>query len=462
MKLFPAILLSVFIFSYSSAQQKVFPLNDFISQVKQNHPVAKQAAIQVDKANAELLSSRGAFDPSFQLSTANKTFDGKNYYFYTNPELKVATWPGIDVKAGLENNGGIYIDPENTTGKTSYLGVEVPLARNLLMDKRRAALQTAKIMVNMGEQERLQIMNDLLFDAYLSYWNWAGTNQLYNIINRFVDVSAQRLNFVRLAWQQGDRPAIDTTEALAQLQSFQAMQSSALLELTNARLLVSNYLWNENDTAYMLPDDFLPDSIKVFQADDELVLAALLETSSFSNPSLRMYDLKLDALDIEKKLKFQSLLPYFNVKASLLNKGYNAVKNVSIPFLENNYKFGVDFKIPLRLSEGRGDYRKAKLKIKETAYQFNNKRWETENKIKKYFNETIALQQQITFTQNAYNGYQTLLRAENTRYQNGESSLFLINTRENKVLETAQKIIELQVKWLKARYAAEWAAGVLR
>ena len=162
----------------------------------------------------------------------------------------------------------------------------------------------------------------------------------------------------------------------------------------------------------------------------------------------------------EKKLKFQSLLPYFNVKANLLNSGYNAVKNVSIPFIENNYKFGVDFKIPLRLSEGRGDYQKAKLKIKETNYLLNNKRWEVENKIRSYFNETKVLQQQITIMQSAYTAYQTLLRAENIRYQNGESSLFLINTRENKVLETAQKIVELQVKWLKAKYAAQWAAGL--
>lgn len=446
----------------SFAQHKTLSLTEFIGLVKQNHPVAKQAALQVDKAKADLLSSRGAFDPVFQLETENKTFDNKNYYFYTNPELKFATWPGIDVKAGLENNGGKFIDPEYSIGKTSYLGIEVPLARNLLMDKRRAALMTAKIMVNMGEQERLQMMNDLLFDAYLSYWNWAGAEQIYAVVSRFVTVSNQRLGLVRLAWQQGDRPAIDTTEALAQLQSFLAMQADAQVDVANARLQVSNYLWNENDTAYMLPDDWAPDSLTVFGADDELALSTLLETSNLSNPSLQMYNYKLDALDVEKRLKFQSLLPYFNVKANMLNSGYSVLKNVNIPFVENNYKFGVDVKIPLLLRDGRGDYKKAKLKIAETKYMFSNKQWEVENKIKSYFNETVALEQQIKLNQSAYTGYETLLRAENTRYQNGESSLFLINTRENKVLETAQKIIELEVKWMKARYAAQWSAGVLR
>ena len=222
-RIFISICFLLFNFYNSFAQQKIFSIDEFISLIKQNHPVAKQASIQLDKANAELLSSRGGFDPVLQLQTANKTFDGKNYYFYTNPELKIATWPGIDVKAGVENNGGQYIDPEYSTGKTSYLGIEIPLARNLLIDKRRAALQTAKIMVGMSEQERLQIINNLLFDAYISYWNWAGASQVYNVITRFVYISQQRLGFVRTLWQQGDRPAIDTTESLAQLQSLKVI-----------------------------------------------------------------------------------------------------------------------------------------------------------------------------------------------------------------------------------------------
>lgn len=76
----------------------------FIEQVRSFHPIAKQANIKVEKANAALLSARGGFDPVIEVDAARKTFDGKNYYFYTNPEFKVPTrLGGLDLKAGLED-----------------------------------------------------------------------------------------------------------------------------------------------------------------------------------------------------------------------------------------------------------------------------------------------------------------------------------------------------------------------
>ena len=72
-------------------QAQLYTPEAFIQQVKQFHPVAKQAAIQVEKAKADLQTARGGFDPSFNFDASNKTFDGKNYYYYNNPELKIPT-----------------------------------------------------------------------------------------------------------------------------------------------------------------------------------------------------------------------------------------------------------------------------------------------------------------------------------------------------------------------------------
>ena len=83
-------------------------------------------------------------------------------------------------------------------------------------------------------------------------------------------------------------------------------------------------------------------------------------------------------------------------------------------------------------------------------------------KIRSYFAEATLLKDQISAAQQAYNGYAALLKAENLRFQNGESSLFLLNTRENKVIETAEKLIQLRAKYLKASYGINWAAGLLR
>jgi hypothetical protein len=58
--------------------------------------------------------------------------------------------------------------------------------------------------------------------------------------------------------------------------------------------------------------------------------------------------------------------------------------------------------------------------------------------------------------------FEKLLKAEETLLLNGESSLFLINLRENKVLETQKKLIELKTNYYKTIYTLQWATGVLR
>ena len=129
--------------------------------------------------------------------------------------------------------------------------------------------------------------------------------------------------------------------------------------------------------------------------------------------------------------------------------------------LENNNRWGIGIKIPLLFRQGRGEYKMAKLKLEENSLYFKQKIIETENKIKDYFNRVAILQNQVIIANSALLNYTALLRNELLRFNNGESSLFLVNSRENKVLEIKQKIIELQVKLLKAIYTLNWAGGAL-
>jgi outer membrane protein TolC len=438
---------------------------DFLNLVRMYHPVAKQANIVVQKAEAGLLASRGMFDPTAAVESSNKTFDGKNYFFYTNPELKIPTWFGADIKAGLENNGGEFLSTEESASRSSYVGIEMPLAKGLAIDKRRAAVQQAKIYRQQSEQERLSMLNDLFYDAIGSYWNWAAASQLYAVINRFANNAAERVKLIKMAVENGDRAAIDSIEATAQLLSFQILQTEAAIRVQNSAIDLSNYLWTMNGFSYQLPENIKPTVnlaegalTSSFAALDEANLGNIVNT----HPLLQTYTYKLNDLRVEQRLKFQSLLPTVNVKYNWLAKGYDVFKGVNAGLFENNYKFGLDVKLPLFLREGRGDYRKAKLKVQETQLDQSLKRTALETKVKTTLNEAGNLQAQINITARAYNSFSRLLAAEETRFRNGESSLFLINTRENKVLETLQKLVELKTKWYKNQYAIQWSAGLLR
>jgi outer membrane protein TolC len=459
-------ILFVFMLQLSQAQDSVNTLSQqqVMELVKQFHPVAKQADINIEKAKADITSARGMFDPLLSTRISSKTFDGTEYYTHFQPGLVIPTWYGIEINAGLENLTGSRTDPQETLGKTSYAGIAIPLAKNLLMDKRRAALQQSKIFKQLSEVEKRTVLNDLILETMKAYWTWVQQYQVMKVINNAVTVNEKRFELVKISFRQGERPAIDTIEALAQLQSFRYMLNDARLNFRNAGLELSVFLWNKNNEPVKLPESVVPDDgwkNSNITESSLPVVEELLNYARSNHPDLLQYNFKLDALYVEKKLKFQELLPTINFRYNQLGKGYDILKTITAPYFENNFQYGINMGIPLRLSQGRGEYRKAKLVIQEATLQRNQKMLSMENKIRAYHNELVTLQNQVGLQQQQYNNYLALQRGEETRFFNGESSLFLVNSRENKTLEALQKLAELETKYFKTLITLQWAGGLL-
>lgn len=88
--------------------------------------------------------------------------------------------------------------------------------------------------------------------------------------------------------------------------------------------------------------------------------------------------------------------------------------------------------------------------------------WQIENKVKSYFNEVLSLWQQLVLREKMLMNNDNLLKGEETRFRIGESTLFILNSRENKTLESLQKLMELKTKFFKNLAGLLWAAGALR
>ena len=444
---------------------RVLAEDEFISIVKQHHPVAKQAGLLVDAARAQLLSIRGNFDPVIFLNNDQKTFDGKNYFNYNNAELAVPTWFGVEVYAGLENNFGDLITTEATTSPASYAGISLPLLRDLVLDKRRAALQQGKLFTQQSEFERRTVINDLLFDAYKAYWSWARDYQLLMVLDTTILLNEARYELVRISFQQGDRAAVDTTEALAQLQNFQQQREEAWLKFRKSTLELSTFLWLQGNKPVYLSERVIPDTVWTAQSFTNFKVEQLsnwLTQTVTNHPKLQQIDFKLQSLEVERRLKFQNLLPKLDLKYNFLQRGYNVANSINANFFENNYKFGVNAVIPIPNRSGIGDYRAARIKIKTTELVRSFTELNLENTVRFHYNEVLNLQKQIDIYERAYNNYMRLFNAEQLKFSLGETTLFLLNTRETKVLEAQQKLLELKTKFYQAFASLNWAAGVLQ
>lgn len=449
----------VLLFSSAKAQIKQDTLGwrDFVNIVKKNHPITQQAKLQLDLARARRTQALGGFDPKLGFNYDRKLFDGTEYYTFLTPEVKLPLWFGAELKANFTEASGAFINPENKVPKEglSYAGISIPVGKGLLFDRRRANLRQASIFERSSENERVAILNNLFIEAGESYINWENKYRIYKIYENTVALTRVRLDAVKAGFRGGDRPAIDTLEAASQLQQRELQLQQSNLELISALYDLSTYLWLSNTQA-VDPDklNLVPEAV--------FTLPVIAEVTGIeNNPKLRSYQFKLQSLEVERRLKFQSLLPEFNLQLGLLNSGRSALSNINSNYWNNNNKVGLQFSIPLTLSTARGELAEAKIKIRETELEQSVVRVELDNKVKQSLAAIKNTSYQVELLKQLYQANKQLLQGEETRFKLGESSLFLVNARESKLLEVYEKLIETEAKLRKAEIKLNWLTGSL-
>lgn len=430
---------------------------EFIAIVKAYHPLAIKYQLQNKIAKSEITRARGNFDPVLGGKLGEKNIDGVQYYRQKNLELGIPTWYGIDLTGSYNYLDGEKINNSDTKGGLYQFGITVPLAKNLLYDKRRALLEQAKYALTMTEAEQAVLTNDLLLEAENTYWEWVKNFEIYRLQQKAVAINKSRLELTKKTYEFGERPAIDTVEAASQLQSFQLQERDAFLNFVKSTQDLQLFLWKGNQEMYDMTAMIYPaDNTANSEAFSNFEM--LVQTMDTQNPdrhlSVLYYFQKGNILESERKLKWQSFLPKLDFTYNFFNKeNYRADY---LPLFDNNFQYGLKLEIPLFQREAKANYQIAKLKIEQNALDTQVKKREIETKIQTYKNEIMNYHSQIDIARNNLTNYQRLLQAEEIRYSNGESSLFLINSRENKMIDAQEKFILLNNKFLKSYNKLKW------
>ncbi len=433
---------------------------NFLQLVKQNHPLAKQADLITKSADAGTLLARGGFDPKFFYEFNNKFFDSKNYYQIGNGGFKIPTWFGLEFKAGYEKNQGTYLNPENTIPNQGllYSQISLPLLQGLIIDERRAALNQAKLFQELSVYDKINAINELLYKAGKAYWDWQLSFANLKINEDAVTLSQERFDAIRKSSILGDRPSIDTVEAVIQMKDRFITFQQSLMDYKTKSLLLSNYLWLENNIPIELTNKTIPELAIAYYEEENKLYSRIAKMDSLINihPNIKMYDFKLKQLTIEKKFKQDKLKPSLNVNYNPL---FNS-ENLNVGY-QNNYKWGMTVGFPIFLRKERGELQLTKIKIENTTYENMNKRNELMNKIKATVNEFNIYKNQIdVYSKNVFN-YELLWKSERRLFDSGESSLFMINSREVSYINAQIKLNEIINKNKKAALDIEYSLGLL-
>jgi outer membrane protein TolC len=440
------LLCSVLSRAQNMPSDSILTLDAYLGYVKQFHPLVKQANLEVSQAQSGIIASRGGFDPKIEVDYENKQFKSTEYYDLLNTTFKIPTWYGIELKAGFDQMDGAFLNPQNTTPENglAILGISVPLGQGLFINNRMADLRKAKLFSNLTQAERDLEVANVLYLASNSYFNWYRNYNEYKLYETFLKNAQIRYDGIIELINAGDRPTIDSIEAGVLVKSRQLSLEQARLKLVKSKLELSNFLWFSNNLPLELQDFIKPENQLEKTIENTLKTnGLLLATIDFENhPKIKSLQNKVGILEVDKRLKGDLLKPTIN-----LNYNYISEPEFIEDFNSLNYKYGVNFSFPLFLRKERGNFQIAKFKLQDAELDLEFENQVLKNKIEYQLEEINSLKTQIQIADELVSDFQTMLDAEEQLFFFGESSLFLINSRENSLLSTSLQQIDAQVRF---------------
>jgi outer membrane protein TolC len=429
---------------FSQETDNILSLEEYLGYVKKYHPIVKQAQLITTESEAKLLKSRGAFDPKLEVDYNRKKFKSTTYYDKLNTAFKIPTWYGVELKASYENNDGYYLNPEYNTPEDGLYsaGVSVSLAKGLLTNQRMATLKQAKLYLKYAQAEQKMVVNEILFDAISTYFNWLKNHQAQLVYQDFMQNAETRLDNVKSSFFAGDKPAIDTLEANINFKSRKLDLEKAKIGYIKSTLELSNFLWIEDNLPLELENGIFPDANTLDKIDVVLNNSILNTTEDLiaNHPKLQSLQVKQDILTVDKRLKTNNLLPKVDLQYNFLSSDYENIDS----FNTANYKSGLNISFPLFLRKERADLRLTKLKIQDLNFDISATKVSLRNKVTATLSEIESYKKQHELLQDIVTDYNQFVHSEERKFVLGEGSLFLVNYREVKLIESQLKAIDIE------------------
>jgi outer membrane protein TolC len=307
-----------------------------------------------------------------------------------------------------------------------------------------ATLKQAKIFTELNAAERELQINELLYASIVAYMDWFRAYKEYELYKEFLENADYRYNNLKRQIEEGDKAPIDSVELGITVQNRRINLQNAELSLLRSRLALSNFLWDE---AY-IPLEIAP-SIRpapnTIETMAEIITRNGGEIANFDvaeHPKIRAMRSKIETLEVDRRLKAEMLKPELNLNYNFITSDAEQINTINT----GDYKFGLEFSFPLFLRKERGALQMSKFKIQDANYSFEQESLTLKNKavtaLAKVDNYVVQRDQVTRVTSD----YEALLQAEERKFSFGESSVFLLNSRERSLLQARLKQIELDYK----------------
>lgn len=425
-------------------------LADVFENLEKTFPVILLATREIRKAEFDILAAQGAFDLALKGSVNNTT----GYYNSNRGEMNIVKptpiW-GTSFFAGYRMSQGDFPDyytPRRTNpGGEIRFGGRIPIWRDRATDSDRLELKQSEInktiAQNVLDEQKLSVYRD----AATSYWNWVSAGKRRRIVGDLLKIAELRQDQIKRRVALGDIPAIELQENERAMLARKEQIAAADRLLQKSALYLSLY-YRKGDGTMISPRDAqlpagFPEEVAInntaFESDKQQALKSRPEVRRIENE----IELERNALRFHENQRGPQI--------DLIIAGSRDMQQGTLRRDPWEAEFGVVFNVPLQTRKQDGKIGGTQTKIEILQQKLSYQR----DKIQLEANDAlIALEnalRRLEIIKEEVQIAEKLARAEKARFDLGDSTLLIVNLREQAAAEVALRLVGAEVDYWIAR-----------
>lgn len=436
-------------------------LEQLLVSVEQTFPLLKAAEVEQAIADAELLSAEGGFDSSWK---SRATAVPVGYYESIRAEsyLEKPTdiW-GASAFAGWRIGRGEFAVYD---GKLQTLefgeirgGLNVPVWRNGPIDRRRATRARAEIGRDVArltvQQQRIEVRRA----ATHRYWAWVAAGRRLAIANQLLAIVLDRDVGLAARVEQGDVAPVERTDNERAIEQRKAQVASAQRGLEQAAIELGLFVRDAQGNPQALDASRLPAQLPE-PAPLDVPLTRDLDAASARRPEAQRLELQRRQGEVEKDFAQNQLAPAIDVQvAGAKNFGRSIAERPDLGPAVLELSLFVDVPLETRLLRGRIDAANAALARLRHQQTFARQRIEAD--VRDARSALAASLARLDAARREVRLARELESAERVRFNEGDSTILIVNLREQQTAEAELREVEALFDYHRARADLRAARG---
>ena len=430
-------------------------LDDVLRSVRDHHPAAAAAHTAIDRAEGQLLAAEGAFDPRARARVASVA---SGYYDTTtvDTEMRVLTpWHGASPFVGWRLGRGTFpsYDGKLDTldGGELRVGLDVPLLQGRVTDRARTDLRKAGIAKELARAEVDQRTIDLARDAEVAYWDWVAALHRLEVRRTGLAIALERERQIEQGVAAGLRAPIEVTDNRRAVVAREAILVAAERDVRRAGLELS-LLLRTADGRPLVPDAAVRPSLRTdpepltLEAD----VATALTRGIARAPRLRELRARQDLVDADLALARDTLRPKLDMSVSA-SRGIGPAESLLADRSDVALTVAATFELPVGRRTARGNLMMARADSARVAAELKFAIDRVAVDVHATHAELSAARARSRLAERNAELSELLADAERTRFARGDSTVLLVNLREEAAADAAAQSLDARADVLRQR-----------